>query len=215
MTQDPVQIASVVEGHGEVQGLPVLIRRISQEIHGEPFVVAHTPHRIPKSKMRKSPELTRVVRLQSGRVRDTGGVVVLTDADDDDAEDLRMELQATSDSAAFSLTVVVIAVKEYEAWFLAGIESLREHKSIRDDADYCGDPEQPRNAKLALEERMTESYDSIRHQPAFNARLDIAAAATRSPSLTRFVNALGTIIHQTRAQASKDGDDRSGIQGWR
>lgn len=210
MTQGPVQIALVVEGHGEVHGLPILVRRIAHEMCGEPFIVAHTPYRIPKSKMLKPRELERVVRLQAGRVEGTGGVVVLTDSDDDEPEGLRALLQATTTTAAAALAaaVVVVAVREYEAWFLAAIESLRSHKSVSDNAAYAGDPEEPRNAKLALEKCMTESCDSIRHQPAFNAHLDIAAAAARAPSLQRFIEAIETIVRQARGLAVCGGPDR-------
>lgn len=202
MTSGPVQITSIVEGHGEVEGLPVLVRRIAEEIFGLPYVIAHKPHRVPKGRMQKPGELARVVRLQSGRVAGTGGVLVLTDADDDDPAELKSSLQATCDSAALSATIVSIAVREYEAWFLAAVESLRPLRSVADDATYAGNPETPRDAKGALEECMTESYSSIRHQPSFNARLDIVGAAAKAPSLQRFVDAVGQIIDRNRESAT-------------
>ncbi len=40
------------------------------------------------------------------------------------------------------------------AWFLGGIESLRPHRSVRDDARFDSDPEAPRDAKGRLRQLM-------------------------------------------------------------
>lgn len=204
-----IVIASIVEGHGEVEGLPILLRRIAQERHGV-FVRALKPHRVPRAKMVNRPEeLERAVHMQAARVGPAGGVIVLADSDDDDPEALRAQLQTTSDvaAAAGGAVVVTIAVREYEAWFLAGIESLRVHKAIRDDASYEADPESPRNPKLKLEEQMVESYGSVRHQVAFNATLDLETTERRAPSFRRFLEAVeclvlgqGTSLGESRGQ---------------
>lgn len=192
----PVRIASVVEGHGEVQGLPRMIQRIAQERYGS-YVDAPKPHRVPRANMVRRPEeLQNAVRLQAARFeKRLGGVIVLADSDDDDPGELRRALQETVETSGASRPVVAtVAVREYEAWFLAGIESLRSHGAIRDDATYEGDPEQPRNPKQRLEELMDESYGSVRHQVAFNMHLDLDLAAGRSPSFAQFIEAIGTLV---------------------
>ncbi|NDO89564.1 DUF4276 family protein [Cellulosimicrobium composti] len=190
-----IVIASVVEGHGEVTGLPVLLRRIAFERHNI-HVDVLKPHRVPRANMVRRPdELQKAVRLQANRVRGAGAVIVLTDSDDDDPEKLRARLQATVDGANTSAPAVVsVAVREYEAWFLAGIESLRVHPSVLDDATYEDDCEAPRNPKLRLEMLMTESYGSVRHQVAFNARLDLDEVASKSPSFRQFLDAVAAVV---------------------
>ncbi|WP_166846072.1 DUF4276 family protein [Isoptericola sp. BMS4] len=190
-----IRIASVVEGHGEVQGLPRMIQRIAQEKCAT-YVDAPKPHRVPRATMVHRPEeLQKAVRFQAARFDGPGGVVVLADSDDDDADDLCRVLQESVDAAGASRPVVAtVAVREYEAWFLAGIESLRSHGAVRDSAAYDGDPERPRNPKLRLEELMYESYGSVRHQVAFNMLLDLDRAAERSPSFARFVESLGSLV---------------------
>src|SRR2546426_7135782 len=42
---------------------------------------------------------------------------------------------------------VVLAHREYEAWFLASLESLRGRRGIRGDAEAHPDPEEPRDRK--------------------------------------------------------------------
>ena len=154
------------------------------------------PHRVPRANMvRRVDELQKAVRLQANRVRGAGAVIVLADSDDDEPEELRARLQATVDDANTSAPAVVsVAVREYEAWFLAGIESLRSHPSVRDDATYEGDCEAPRNPKQRLEALMTESYGSVRHQVAFNAQLDLDEVASRSASFRQFLDSVAAMV---------------------
>lgn len=190
-------IGAVVEGHGEVQAVPELLRRIAREVFGQE-VRCLVPHRIPRSKITDEQELGRALRLQASRVGGHGGVLVLLDADDDDPESLQHTVQAIADSAAPAITASVVAVREFEAWFLAGVESLRSHRSIRDDAAYHGDPEGPRDAKGALSHLMTEPYAVVRHQVAFCALVSLDTAARRSPSFSTLVAAVERLIGQER-----------------
>lgn len=137
------------------------------------------PHRVAKSKMPS--ELKRAVRLQSTRVAGAGGVIVLVDADGDDPVFPASTLQATLSSDLADSTHVVIAVKEHEAWFLAGIESLRSHRSMRSNAHFDGDPEAPCDAKGRFRDQMTEAYQETIHQVAFSSLVDLAAMEARSP----------------------------------
>lgn len=190
-------ITSIVEGHGEVEGFAVLLRRIALERCGV-VVDAAKPHRVPRDKLIHRPaELARAVELQTGRVHasGTGGLVVLVDADDDSPDRLSSLLEAGAAPSAGSVpTVAVVAVREYEAWFLAGVESLRAHRAVLDDAEFVGDPEAPRDAKGRLEKMMSVPYDSVRHQAAFNALLDIGTVARRSPSFQRLVDAVTAMV---------------------
>ena len=52
---------------------------------------------------------------------------------------------------------VVMPNREYEAWFLATIESLRGTRGIRDDATPHPDPESPRGAAEELRRRMARN----------------------------------------------------------
>lgn len=56
-----VRIASVVEDHGEVEALPVLIRRICEE-HGEYGHEVGRPHRIGRPQMH-TPQVHAAVRI--------------------------------------------------------------------------------------------------------------------------------------------------------
>ena len=119
-------------------------------------------------------------------VGDDGIVIVLYDSDDDDpATAVATTREHLAESSCEAL--VLVAVREYEAWLLAGIESLRGTASIAEDASFLGDPESPRNPAGKLEEQMTESYKKTLHQARFTGRLDLEKASERSPSLRTFI----------------------------
>ena len=184
-----VRIASVVEGHGEVEALPVLIRRICEE-QGEYGHEVGKPHRIHRPEMH-TPKVLAAVRIQRARVGKNGIVVVLYDADDDEWEAAK---KSTQEQLGQERAVIAVAVREYEAWFLAALESLGESRAIKRGARFDADPEQPRNAKKQLELHMTESYRETLHQPKFSALMDLDLLRRRSPSYGRFEDDLAAAL---------------------
>jgi len=139
-------------------------------------------------------EVGRAVQLQGTRVGQHGGVLVLLDADDDDPDELAHRLDddiaAHASGKIAGRARVTVAVREFEAWFLGGIESLRSHRSVDNDASYDGNPEEPRDAKGRLSDRMMEPYQETIHQVAFSALVDLEDVAQRCPSFIRFQEAV-------------------------
>ncbi|MGH9579115.1 MAG: hypothetical protein ACRD3R_16875, partial [Terriglobales bacterium] len=76
-----------------------------------------------------------------------------------------------------------------EAWFIAGIESLRGQRGIRNDAVSPDDPEAIQDAKGWLTRHMINGYTYVEvdDQPALIATFDYAAAAPGSRSLRKFL----------------------------
>ena len=184
------QLAVIVEGHGEEYAAPQLLRRllVREGLAG----TVMRPHRIPKSRMRT--ELGRATQLHSARVGPAGGILVLLDADDDEPARLTSDLTGTVAMHARPRSRVCVAVREYEAWFLAGIESLRGHRSMRDDAAFDTDPEKPRDAKGRLAAQMQEPYQETLHQAAFSALVDLDQVTRRSPSFRALVDAVTQLL---------------------
>lgn len=193
MSGAPWTICSVVEGHGEVSALPVLLRRLGDEVRQVPVLVP-TPHRLPRGKMLKDFEISRAVRLQRDRAGGRGGVLVLLDADDDEPTALADRVGASLGIAAERGVEVVVAVREFEAWFLAAVELLRDHRSVLEGASLDGDAEAPRDAKGRLAKVMNESYRETIHQAAFCSRLDLGAAVGASPSFRSLVTAMERLV---------------------
>ena len=188
-------VAPIVEGHGEVSAVRELITRIGTEIH-QTWIDVAQPFRLDSAKMRKPDELAKAVRVQAARVQGRGGVLVLRDGDDKDVHcpvQLAAELSPRSGLVTVSVQTVV-AFHEYEAWFLAAVESLRDHPSVRDDACSPADPESRRDAKGQLESLMCESYKETLHQAKFSALIDLAAAAEKSRSFRRLIHAIELLL---------------------
>jgi hypothetical protein len=91
---------------------------------------------------------------------------------------------------------IVMAYREYEAWFLASIESLRGKRGIRPDAQSHPDPEEPRGAKGRLEECLEEgwSYRETTDQPALSALFDLGPAYRKCRSFRHLVKVFGELI---------------------
>lgn len=123
-TWAPLTIASIVEGYGEVPALPKLLHRIAAEL-GVPNLITSTPMRIPRGKIMIAGGIERAVAAEALRVSEKGGVLVLLDADDDCPAEYGPLLLARAKAARPDKQVsVVLANREFEAWFLAAAPSL-------------------------------------------------------------------------------------------
>ena len=71
-----VRIAPIVEGHGEVQAAPMLIRRIAAEVDPELTAVVEPPIRMPANRLRKPGELERTVELAARKLGGAGGILI-------------------------------------------------------------------------------------------------------------------------------------------
>lgn len=189
----PLLIAPVVEGDGEVQALPVLLRRICSEILGEHHVQIRPPWRVPRDRMQQDVHLGPVARTLSTACRDRrGGILVLFDLDDDECA-LTSALHVRGRFPAEAAVEVVVACREFEAWFLAAAPSLAPHPSLRESPHFDGDPESPRDAKGRLEDLMIEQYRPTLHQARLASLMSLDVASERSRSFRRLVSAVSEL----------------------
>lgn len=93
---------------------------------------------------------------------------------------------------------VALPHREYEAWFLAAIESLRTHDLIKADAEPHPDPEEPRGAKEQLKERVATGrvYSPTTHQAALSASISLKLAYGRSRSFRKLTTSFGSLLRQ-------------------
>ena len=178
-------LVSIVEGHAETESLPVLLRRLGL------FVPVARPFRVKRQRVVKEGELERAVQVAVAARENPSAVLVLLDADDDCPATLGPALLARCRAVTALPVSVVLAMRELEAWFLGGVESLRGHRGIAADASWETDPEAPRGAKERLESLMPgRSYLDTDDQPALMAAFDVAMARARCPSLDKLMRDL-------------------------
>ena len=179
----PIKVGCVVEGHGEVKALPVLLRRMGISIDPDVYLEIMPPIRRPRgSLVSKQGELERAVELAALKARPHGGVFVLLDSDDDCPAELAPKLLSRAQAAGIGLPVAVILPKrEFEAWFLAAAESLRGKRGLPIDLEPPRDAEEIRGAKGWLRERMAgRTYSETIDQPALAALFDLNRARAAS-----------------------------------
>jgi hypothetical protein len=186
------RIATVVEGHGEVIALPVLLRRIVAEILPTTMVEVPRPHRQNRSNLVAVDGLETILSVVSRQVsphsRGPGAVLVLLDADDDCPADLGPSLLERARAAGSGVPVcTVLANREFEAWFLAGASSLSGHRGLADNLQIPSEPEKPRDCKGWLSANRTDgrSYKPASDQAALAAVLDLGLARQNSESFDK------------------------------
>ncbi len=172
-------IVPIVEGHSEVESVPILLRRIlSESGHHELAVSIAKPIRVKRNRVVKEGELEKEIKKARCFRPGCRCVLVLLDADDDCPAELGPNLLERAKAAHSDLHIcVVLANREFEAWFLGSMESLRGNSGIREDASFEGDPERPRDAKGRLSKLMKgqRHYLETTDQPSFAAVFDLQA----------------------------------------
>lgn len=185
----------VVEGRGEVESVPILVRRVGEQCEPPVYPAVERPIRVPASKLRKADELKRAVELAAARAGQGGSVLVLLDADDDCPATVGPEMLDQIGARGDVDVSVVLAKREYETWFLAAAESVAGLRGLRPDLASPEDPESIRGAKEWLRDRMTggSTYSPTLDQPALTAQFDLDAAR-RADSFDKCVREIRRLI---------------------
>jgi hypothetical protein len=182
------RIVAIVEGHGEVQAVPILVRRIAETTHPGHVPELVKPIRVGRNRFLRGDELERTIELAARQAGPDGCILVLLDADTACPRELAEQIRDRAAAARPDRTIrVVLAKMEYEAWFLAAAESIAGQRGIRADTTAPDDPESIRDAKGWLSDRMPrgQSYSETLDQPALTALFDMAAARRRARSFDK------------------------------
>jgi hypothetical protein len=183
-----INVTAIVEGDGEVIALPVLLRRLNEWLTPEVYVDIGYPIRVRRDRfLNKDDEFRRHLSLAANKCGDEGWILILLDADDDCPVELGQEILHRAQGVAPHRKIsVVLANREYEAWFIAAAESLQGNRGFIYDPAKAVDPERPRDAKGWIEACMAHrSYGETTDQPAFSAQIDLQLAFNRSRSFRK------------------------------
>jgi len=114
-----LRMASIVEGHGECEAVPILVRRIAQALDPSLVLSVHPVLRVPGSRLAKQGEIERTVELAARKNAGRGAIFVLLDCDDACPAQVAPELLRRARRARSDMPIsVVLAKREYEAWLL-------------------------------------------------------------------------------------------------
>lgn len=175
------RIACIVEGHGEVDSVPLLLRRIhtdSPELLA-PELKRSDVIRIPRSRLLREGEIERATELAARRTGSDGAVLILIDSNDKKPCELAPKLLSRAQRVRSDIRIsVVLATKEYEAWFLASARSLSGRAGLAADLTPPASPESIRDAKGWLAQRKSGGYREVVDQPRLTALFSFEEART-------------------------------------
>jgi hypothetical protein len=192
-----LKLVCIVEGHGEVDAVPVLVRRLAQTMQPDLALQIEQPLRVPRNRLTKPRELERAVELAGRRVGPDGAVLLILDSDDECPASLAPSLLTRAREARSDLAIgVVLAKREFEAWFLAAADSLRGKRGLASGLTAPDDPESIRGAKEWLTARMAPGrrYVETLDQAALAAIFDLELAR-RAPSFDKLYRQIAALIN--------------------
>jgi len=189
-------ILPLVEGHSEVEAVPLLLRRLLASLDAFHIEIAR-PFRVKRTRIQRPGELERAV-IQGVRSRaNVRGVLVILDQDDDEAGLLEQVLEGRGRNTTHLPLRVIAAERELEAWFLGCKEALRGVRGIRSDARAPAEPESIRGTKERLSRNMEgRRYVEVDDQPAFAEHMDFELAAERCRSFRRLTQAVEQLVRR-------------------
>lgn len=190
-----LRVVSIVEGHGEVASLPILLERLWYELFRLDYIeIIRPPIRQPRDRLaqNKDDALTRAVGLAAAKLgaaqqsTDPELILILIDADEDRACELGPKLlELARDSRPDKNISCVLAVVEYETWFVASASSLTEFLNL-DDEVLPSKPEADGMGKGWVEKRFRGvKYSETVDQPKMTAKMDLQTCRDRSPSFDK------------------------------
>ncbi len=200
------RLVCVVEGHGEVDAIPVLCHRVLNHLGVTGWFVDNAPIRQPRSSLvdasRPGPRrpgrdegILRAATLV--RSRRAQAALLLCDEDDDCAAAWGPDASARM-RKMFNNSLAVMAVREYETWLLLAREdSALEGASIRQ-------PEKVRDAKKSLS-LLVPGYLPTTHQLRETRGVDVGFLRSRSRSFDKFVRSIERLC-PTAGPVNAEGD---------
>jgi hypothetical protein len=200
-----LKLVCIVEGHGEVDAVPLLVRRLTLAIRPGLSLQIEQPLRVSRNKLVKPRELERTVELAGRRVGPQGAVLLLLDSDDECPAHLAPTLLSRARNTRSDLAIgVVLAKREFEAWFLAAAESLRGKRGLSPSLKAPEDPESIRGAKEWLTAHMEPGrrYVETLDQPALAAIFDLELAR-RASSFDKLYREVASFLMRINPEASQ------------
>ncbi len=186
-----------MEGYGEVEAVPKLLRRIAQSLPNRPSIDVNPPWRVKAgSFLNDSQYFSKCVEFAARKAKQAprGCVLILLDCEDDCPAELGPKLLAKARACRGDIPIeVILAYREFETWFLAAAHSLRGVAGLSATVDPPANPESLRDAKGWLTKHMATPYNEPEHQPRMTANFSLTEAA-RVPSFSRLLNKLASLL---------------------
>lgn len=186
-----------MEGYGEVEAVPKLLRRIAQSLPNCAGITVNPPWRVKAgSFLNDAQYFNDRVEFAARKARQSqrGCVLILLDCEGDCPAELGPKLLAKARACRSDIPIeVTLAYREFETWFMAAAHSLRGVAGLSANLEPPANPESFRDAKGWLTSHMATPYNPPEHQPLMTANFSMAEAA-RVPSFARLLKKLTALL---------------------
>jgi hypothetical protein len=196
-------IVTIVEGHGEVAAVEALLAKIIA-VWDEPAVHVVRPLRKHRDEVVQPEKLEQAIQLAIRLKKNAAAILVLLDADDACPAKLGPELHERARKVTHLPVAVVLAKREFEAWFLGCKESFRGFMGIPDDAAAPEDPE-GLDAKSRLRRNMGGAkYNPRLHQVRFVRKMGFDLCRERCPSFDKLLRDVEYLVSEMKKSQQSD-----------
>ena len=195
------KIFPIVEGPGEVEAVPALLSKLLAEmqrfdIHIGDAANAHGCYNLTK------PEGLEKFVDNAYAKRDCGAVIIFMDADEQCPVQIAKDFSQRIEAIGIRFPIAIVIAKcEYEAWFLASLETiagqnLQGRPGLPAGLTYPGEVESVVGVKGWLSKQLPygRSYKETLDQLAMTRLIDTDKARARSRSFRRLCHALEEVV---------------------
>lgn len=196
---DAPRLVAIVEGKGEVEAVPGLLRRVLQERLSRYDIV------VPKAKFAGGrPQLEQKLEdfVEYALIEQSNAIIVILDADEDCPRIVATQLAARARDMGLQVPVAIVCPKpEYEIWFIAGLSSdcgdeIRNRLQIAQSVNAPTNMESRRSAKDWLKRMMPKgrNYKPTQDQAALTYHIPMDVVFERSRSFRRLCDAVEELV---------------------
>lgn len=191
------RIVPIVEGPGEVEAVPVLLKRLLTEMGRNDIQIENPQNAHGCFNLTKFGGIEKFVE-NAWTKRNCGAVLVLVDADKRCPLEMAQSFSQRISAIGVRFPVVIAVAKcEYEAWFLASLETIagkpwQGRAGLPPELGYTGNCEAITGVKGWLGRHLPpgHSYKPSQDQAVLTTMLDLELARKNSRSFRRLCHAL-------------------------
>lgn len=193
----PVAVAPIVEGHGEVEAVRILLSRVVATFELQCFLDVLKPSRVSRPEvLGDEKEMMRAVELAALKLSTATAerkfVLLLLDADQELPCELAPRLRSIVEHHRADVDVAcVLPATEYESWLVSGADSLGPF--LTDDAvEHIPDDTEAANVGKGWIQRFFAGpkYSETADQARLTALFDVVKARERSRSFAKLCREL-------------------------
>ena len=172
-----MNLGLIVEGHGDIRAMPILLRRIVSGICPDFELRIPEPYRLKRGWMTKETELRKAIELMARKAGSGAPILIVLDADQDRGCQIAPEIQSMGQRIRDDHPVgVVAAVREYEAWLVAGISPLAGQYGLVELLPPVEDVEAMPSPKAWLNRHLEHAYSEMVDQATLTRHFDLSMA---------------------------------------